>query len=61
MKIFVLVIIGIDINSANLKDIINGFREALNPCFQNSENDWPYGFACHLSGGKENSFYVYCS
>lgn len=35
MKVFVPVIIDIDIDSANLKDIINGFREALNPCFQN--------------------------
>ena len=34
MKLSFSVTIDIDINSANLKDIIEGFKKALRPCFQ---------------------------
>ncbi|RKY02342.1 MAG: hypothetical protein DRP54_01995, partial [Spirochaetes bacterium] len=34
MKLCFSTTIDIDINSANLKDIIEGFKKALNPCFQ---------------------------
>jgi hypothetical protein len=34
MQVVVPITVNVDIDSPNLKEIINGFRDALNPCFQ---------------------------